>query len=283
MADFEDLKLDRTPPISTPAASRAVPVTMILIVLMALAGGWYYLWRTSNARQPVAVRDERVIPQVASDPSAAANSDLPPLDESDDLVRELVSALSRHPIIASWLTTDQLIRTFAISLMNVADGNSPAGHLRVIKPEHRFQTRQRSSRTYIDPASYTRFDAHAAAASSLDPQGAAALYNRLKPRIEEAYREFAGTNAEVDRAVARAIAVLLATPVVEGDIAVESRPAGFAYADPALESLSRAQQQLLRMGPQNVRVVQQQLRAIARQLGIDEASLPQERVIRSGQ
>jgi hypothetical protein len=282
MADFEDIKLDKTPALATPPPSRALPLAIILIVLIAIAGGWYYLGRTSKGDQSVAVRSDRIVPDSGSASSPAVNPDLPPLDESDDLVRELVSALSRHPIIAAWLTTDQLIRTFAVSLMNVADGNTPAGHLGVIRPERRFQTRQRGSRTYIDPRSYSRFDAHAAAVSSLDPQGAAGLYTRLRPRIQEAYREFAGANADVDRAVQRAIVMLLATPVVEGEIPLESRPVGFAYADPSLESLSRAQQQLLRMGPQNVRLVQQQLRAIARHLGIDEASLPRERVIQIG-
>jgi hypothetical protein len=281
MADFEDIKLDRTPPLSTPPSSRALPVVIILILLIALAGGWYYLRRASNPDQAVAVRDEQIVPQTTAAPPAV-NPDLPPLDESDDLVRELVSALSRHPIIAAWLTTDQLIRTFAVSLMNVADGKTPAGHLSVIKPEGRFQTRQRGSRTYIDPQTYSRFDAHAAAVSSLDAQGAADLYKRLKPRIQEAYRELAGANADVDRAVERAIATLLATPIIDGEIPVESRPAGYAYADPSLESLSGAQRQLLRMGPANTRLVQQKLRSIAQRLGIDEASLPRERVIRSG-
>jgi hypothetical protein len=133
----------------------------------------------------------------------------------------------------------------------------------------------------VDPAGYSRFDGHAAAIASIDPGGAAQLYNRLKPRIEEAYREVAGANADFDGTLQRAIAELLATPVVEGEIAVERHTVGYGYVDPSLESLSRAQQQLLRMGPQNVRVVQQQLRAIAQRLGIDESALPRERVVRS--
>jgi hypothetical protein len=43
----------------------------------------------------------------------------------------------------------------------------------------------------------------------------------------------------------------------------------FAFEDPALESLSPPQRQLLRMGPRNARIVQQKLREIAPYLGID--------------
>jgi hypothetical protein len=281
MADFEEVQLDRTPAPRAQPPSRVLPAVILVVVCCALAAGWYYMRRNADAGRPVTVRDEDIVPQ-ATAPTPVAAAQLPPLDESDDLVRELVGALSRHPIVAAWLTTDQLIRTFAVSVMNVASGDTPAAHLSTIKPERRFQTRQRGSRAYIDPHSYSRFDPHAAAVSGLDAEGAGRLYTRLKPRIEEAYREVAGPNASLDRAVQQAIAQLLATPVVEGEIAVEPRTVGHAYADPTLESLSPAQQQLLRMGPQNVRLVQRQLRAIAHQIGIDDSSLPAERVIRSG-
>jgi hypothetical protein len=281
MADFEEVQLDRTPGPTAQPPSRLLPAVILVVVCCALAAGWYYMRRNADAGRSVTVHDENIVPQATAAAPVAATQ-LPPLDESDALVRELVGALSRHPIVAAWLTTDQLIRTFAVSVMNVASGDTPAAHLSTIRPERRFQTRQRGSHAYIDPRSYSRFDAHAAAVSGFDPEGAGRLYTRLKPRIEEAYREVAGPNASLDRAVQQAIAQLLATPVVEGDIAVEPRTVGYAYADPTLESLSPAQQQLLRMGPQNVRLVQQQLRAIARQIGIDDSSLPAERVIRSG-
>src|SRR5919112_741488 len=93
---------------------------------------------------------------------------LPTLGESDALVRQLVGALSAHPVLAAWLTTDQLIRNFTISVMNVADGETPSGHLAVIRPETRFRVRRQGGRTFIDPASYSRFDGHAAAIASLD-------------------------------------------------------------------------------------------------------------------
>ena len=281
MADFDDFQLDKTPSLPERARSRAVPGAIIVVMILALAGGWYYLRHRSALNRSVSVHDERIVAQQGAKPSEAAPADLPPLDESDDLVRELVSALSRHPIVAAWLTTDQLVRTFAVAVMNVAGGDSPSGQLHTIKPGAKFQVRQQGSRTLVDPRSFSRFDGHADAFAGMDPEGAARLYERLKPRIAEAYREVAGAEANVDRGLERAIVELLKTPVVEGDIRLEPRTVGYSYADPALESLSSAQRQLLRMGPRNVRLVQQQLRAIARHLGIDEASLPRERVIRS--
>ena len=56
------------------------------------------------------------------------------------------------------------------------------------------------------------------------------------------------------------------------------RPKGadaYEYVDPSLESLSSAQKVLMRMGPQNARVVQDKLREIGLALGIPADELKQ--------
>jgi hypothetical protein len=72
----------------------------------------------------------------------------------------------------------------------------------------------------------------------------------------------------------RAIVLLLDTPVVDGPVRVEPRGVGYGYADPKLEDLAPAQQQLLRMGPRNVRTIQSALRGIALALRIPIQRLP---------
>ena len=277
MTDFDDLRLDRVPAPPPPPERRwGWIAAVILVTLIGAAGITYYVRHRSNAGQRATVAETEQVASQAVPRAPSATIDVPPLDQTDALVRSLVRALSEHPVLAAWLTTDQLIRNFTVSVKNVADGETPSGHLSTIKPDTRFQVVRKRGRTYIDPRSYSRFDGHAAAIASLDPAGIARLYTTLKPRIDEAYRELAGPDADFDRALKAAIVELLGTPIVPGDIAVAPRIAGYWYVDPSLESLSRAQQQLLRMGPDNVRVVQAQLRAIAKQLGINEASLPRE-------
>ena len=60
--------------------------------------------------------------------------DVPPLDETDPLVRSLVAGLSSHPRVADWLATNGLIRNFAVVVINIAEGSTPAVHLRVFRP-----------------------------------------------------------------------------------------------------------------------------------------------------
>jgi hypothetical protein len=57
--------------------------------------------------------------------------------------------------------------------------------------------------------------------------------------------------------------------------AVEPRGAEvFAYADARLENLSAAQKHLLRMGPRNVRIIQQTLHELGVAFGIPADRLP---------
>jgi hypothetical protein len=280
MADIDDLKLEKTPALPPPPQPPWLLILVAVVLLLALGAIWYYMRQTSGPESDAG--GAAPAPQAARPvEEPGVTTEVPPLGEADAFVREMVRALSQHPIVAALLTTDQLIRTFAVSVMNIADGDTPSRHLYTIKPQDRFQVQQRGGAAVIDRRSYARFDPHAAAIEGIDPAGAARLYETLKPRIEEAHRELAGANADFDRTLERAIVHLLQTPVVEGGIAVEQAIVGYRYADSSLESLSRAQQQLLRMGPDNVRRVQAKLRAIAGYLGIEPASLPPERVVRA--
>ena len=271
MPEFDEFQLERsTAPLPPPSQPKWVLVVVGVVLLLAVfAIAYYYRRADRKVGHPDRVDVKQ---QVAAAAPSSQFTDVPPLEQSDLLVRELVRALSSHPVIASWLTTDQLIRNYTVSVLNVAEGDTPARHLRIIAPAGTFQVRRERGVIYIDERTYARFDEHAAAVAALDPKGAAQLYRRLKPRIDEAYRELAGPNADFDRTLRRAIVNLLETPIVEGPVAVRPSAAGYDYVDPSLQSLSRAQQQLVRMGPQNARRIQQTLRAIALELGIVERS-----------
>ena len=110
----------------------------------------------------------------------AAPIALPPLDQTDSLVRDLVRKISSHPEVAAWLATNGLIRNFAVVVTNIADGATPAVHLQVLRPSASFQVTERGGDLYIDPRSYDRYDGLAAAIASVDPADAARLYSTLK-------------------------------------------------------------------------------------------------------
>lgn len=279
--NVDDVELDRTyedrfdPPEIPP--SRIGWVIGAFVVLAIAAGLGYYIFFTQPRPAPAKPTLKAVTaPPAATEPVAPPapalapeNIALPPLPQTDPIVRELIGRLSSHPSIAAWLATKGLIANFTVVTLNVADGQAPATHLRAIAPRGRFQTTQAGAALTIDPRSYSRYNGYAEAISQLDATGAARLYLTLKPRIAEAYRELGYPDGDFDRVLERAMGQLLRVPVVEGRVALRPKTLSFAYAEPRLESLTPAQKQFLRMGPDNVQVVQAKLREIAALLSLN--------------
>jgi hypothetical protein len=282
MNDLPDYELDKTPGESswpTRLPARPVGLWIVVAMLIAAAGAAAYIalaWRP-RPTPTQAASSARTTPATTPPPSLGGTREpitLPPLDASDTLVRTLVQALSESPAVMAWLPTNQLIRNFTVVVANIADGATPAKHLKVLRPRSTFRIAERNGNSYVDPRSYDRYVVIADAVASVEPAGAARLYATLKPRIEEAHRDLGSTDQSFDRTLERAIVALLDTPVADGPVRLKPKGIGYAYADDQLESLTAAQKQLLRMGPRNVRIIKARLRETALALGIPPAQLP---------
>jgi hypothetical protein len=250
---------------------------IFLIALSIFAGALvgYVVLRKPKAPAPVVVTAPVVS---APAPSAAPRTGplveaekiaLPPLSETDALVRQLVVKLSSHPKALAWLATNGLIDNFTVATLNVSEGKTPVTRWPTLAPKTRFSVANTPHGAIVDPKSYRRYDDYAAAIGGLDPAGTARLYLTLKPRIMDSYRELGFPEGDFDPVLERAIGVLLATPAVEGGNELHEKVITFQFVDPNLESLPAASKQLLRMGPDNMRVVQAKLREIAVQLGLN--------------
>jgi hypothetical protein len=280
MTELDDLRLDKWQAPVEPEPGRSPWRFVVALGVLAglVAAAYFLLWRRAEPppQEARAQTEQAVTTAPAAKPVAepGMNIDLPPLDQSDAIVRELVGKLSSHPTIAAWLTTDHLVRNFTVSVMNIAEGRSPSRQLARVRPTGTFLARNEGRSLTIDPRSYRRYDPYADAVAALDARGSAELYATLKPRIQDAYRELGYPQGEFDRVLERAIAELLATPVVEGNVMLASKSVAYEYADPRLQSLSSAQRQLLRMGPRNVQLIQAKLREIATLAGLNPAVQP---------
>lgn len=206
-------------------------------------------------------------PAMAAPEMPAPEVLLPPIDESDPFVRELVRQVSSHPQVAGWLVSDHLIRGFVAGVANVSLGDSPAPQLGFLAPEGGFVVNETDSGTYVAPQSYARYDLFADAFASLDLEGTANLYATLHPLLASAYRDL-GHDDSFDDAMALAIERLLEVPVPGDRVSVSRLVMTYEYSDPELEALDAAQRHFLRMGPRNVRIVQAKLRELAPALGI---------------
>lgn len=260
------------PPSSGGRRARWIVLLVLLLALVG-AGVWYLFLRAPQepapAPEPVAQSAAEPAREPAEVRPEPPEIELPPLSASDELVRRLVGELSSHPRVAAFLADEELVRRFVATVDNVARGTSPRPHLAAAAPDGGFPVLEENGRVLADPRGYDRYDPLVAAFTGLDPEGSAETYRRLEPLIDQAYRELGYPDREFDRTLERAIAELLAVPVVEGPVELVPEVQRYEYADPRLEDLSAAQKHLLRAGPDNVRRVQNHLRALAAALGLE--------------
>jgi hypothetical protein len=249
----------------------ALLLTAAAIAVYVAFGNWTIGRRPTTAVPSAPAAAAGTVHPLGGDPMSVT---VPPLDESDTLVGDLLRALSMHPRVTAWLATKGLIRNFTAVVSNIAEGMTPAALVPALRPTSRFDVIERGTAVYIDPKSYERYTGLAEAVASMDPAATARLYATLKPRIEEAYGDLGNEEPLFDRALEHAIVLLLRTPVRDGPVAVRPKGLGYAFADERLERLTAAQKQLLRTGPQNARAIQRRLREIAQALGIPPERLP---------
>ena len=269
--NISDYDLQKDGSSSAPPArreSRTGVMVGVVLIVAAVAVGWYVMRDGPTPAQESATTAAADAP-VNSMPAI----DLPPLDQTDELVRTLATALSSHPLLVSWLATDQVLRRFTAVIDNIAYGRPVRNQLTQVAPPGTFRIAGSPAQPRTDPRNYTRYDTIAGAMESIEPVRAAQMYGMLRPRLEEAYLEL-GRGVSFESAVERAILSLLQAPPLRGDEALVRKEAMFLFSNPALESLTPAQKHLLRMGPDNVTRVQAKLRDIALALGVPRESLP---------
>ncbi len=236
--------------------------------LLLLVGGLAAVF-TLLFRHPAAPRTSMPPARATLAPPSSPAPPVPPLDGSDDFVRDLARGLSSHPQLALWLGASELVRKLAAVVDNVAAGDNPSPHLPFLAPRAPFAVLAKRGRTVIDPRGYARWDAFASGVAAIDAAEAARVYFRLEALLETAWREL-GHPEPFRNGVTRATAALLAVPVVEAEVPVAPVVHAvrvYEYADRRLESLTPAQKQLLRMGPANVARIQAKLREVEAALG----------------
>jgi Protein of unknown function (DUF3014) len=277
MMDPLDVELQKTDDEGPrPMPRRREPLIWTAAAVLVAAGAAAYVWL--NRPEPGVAATEVVVTQRPAPADVAVGReqpaiDVPPLDQSDPLVRSLLAAVSSHPRVAAWMATPNLIRNFTVVVENIAGGTTPARHLKVLAPAGPFRVLTRDDEVRVDPRSYARYDGIAAAVASIDAADAAGLYATLRVRMDDAYREL-GHEGPFDVALERAIVSLLRTPLIDADVALVPSGALYVYDDAQLQGLSAPQKQLLRMGPRNATIVQGKLREIALAIGIPARRLP---------
>ncbi len=270
---FEDLPLDRPPgPRRVPVRS-ATSRWVILAAGTVIAAALLAFWWMGRAQPPPAMTAPTSPTDAARPPGRPQKQlmELPPLADSDPVLRGLFATLSKHPLLARVVAQRGIVRAATLAVVQIGDGKTPVLPLSVLRPAERLTLVGRAPSGRIDPASYARWNGAVGALLSVNAADAAQIYVNVKPLFDEAYHELGYPDGDFDEAIVRAIRTLNGTPDLAADPVLLARPAYFEHEDAALRSLLPVQKQLLLTGPEHRRQVLAWLRqfAAALELKID--------------
>lgn len=185
--------------------------------------------------------------------------ELPELDNSDDFFRS--ELLKIAPGLSPWLGTDRLISRYIMIINDFAQGNRLEKHMRFLKLNQPFSVVQDQTGLYLASDSYRRYDPFVAAINALDVETGLSLYKKIKPLMQQVYDGFGyPDNNRLEDIFQKAASEILAAPVIEQRLALVRSSVLYKFADPELESLNPVRKQVVRMGPENTRMIQNKVR-----------------------
>jgi len=181
---------------------------------------------------------------------------LPPFEKANVFIKAQVGeqhwqALNINAKNLPALNKDFLLQRSVAFLDGLSKGVLQDKLLPFTRPSQAFIAHKQGQALSMGSVNFQRYDAFSQSIVAIDSQQAAAFFHWTRPLLETAYSELGYPGENLDGAIIKAIDTLLATPRVEGPIALKRESVLYQYADPAIEALPSAQKQLLRMGSKN--------------------------------
>lgn len=264
--------------------SRSISWIAPVLVLVLIAGAAWYLLKPVPqpiATTPVSMQPAPVVPApVKAEPAdkltpvptgedgLAAQADdagtdlgsetevagapaLPPLDQSDAVVKEAFFGLKWQPGLASLFLNEEMIRRFVVQVDNIAQGRLIAEQALFKGLSKDFAAKAKGQGYTLDKSNYARYQPYLDLLESVPPEQVGALYKQFYPLLQAAYLELGYPDQQFDDRVQQAMKVLLSAPEISDEPDLTLPSVHYAFADTELEQLGMAQKQMLRLGQAN--------------------------------
>jgi hypothetical protein len=259
-----------------------------LVLLAAGAAGVYWYWLRDQAappaiEPPVAVPAPQAAPEPAirhpieearpetQEPVAAT---LPStVDESDKAVEDALTSLVGRGPLEQFASLSGFVRRVVATIDNLPRKKAPQRTWPLTKTPGSFLTTGGKDAIYLSAENYRRYEPALRLMESVDTGKLVALYVRLYPLFQQAYKDLGYPDKYFNDRLVEVIDHLLATPDTAEPIKLARPWVMYEFADPALEARSAGQKTLIRMGTTNAARVKAKLREIRRQ--VTGATLPQ--------
>ena len=192
---------------------------------------------------------------------------LPSFDKANDFISQQLGlenwqTLNINPQNLPALKKDFLLQRSVAFLDGLAKGALLYKLMPFARPRQAFIADKQGQTLSMGTANFSRYDAFTQGIVAIDSQQAAAFFHWTRPLLETAYSELGYPGENLGGGLIAAIDTLLATPIIEGPIALKRESVLYQYADPRIEALPGAQKQLIRMGTKNGTLLKSWLREL---------------------
>jgi hypothetical protein len=243
---------------------------MIAVAAVVLAAGIALAWFFHSHSGQVAHAPPSATAPAAPPPAepgiehpvpgpAASSEPLPALNDSDPAMREALGGVLGAGTVGKYLVPEGVVRHLVVTIDNLPRQKVAERQRPVVPAPGSFAASGDELHATLDPRNYERYAPFVSAVRGLDMQRVAEVYFHFYPLFQQAYQDLGYPNGYFNDRLVQVIDSLLATPRVEGPIALTRPNVLYVYADPALEARPAGQKLLLRMGPDNAAAIKTKL------------------------
>lgn len=225
------------PPVATPVVKAPEPVDKLTTV--------------PTGEDQLAAQADDAGSDVGAETEVAPQPQLPPLDQSDEVVRTAFFGLKWQPGLAALFLNEEMIRRFVVQVDNIAQGRLIAEQALFKGLTKDFVAKAKGQGYQLDKANYARYQPYLVLLESVPPEQVGALYKKFYPLLQAAYLELGYPDQQFDDRVQQAISVLLSAPEVSDEPALTLPSVHYAFAEPEIEQLGLAHKQMVRLGQAN--------------------------------
>ena len=205
---------------------------------------------------PVVDEIEEPTPEPPPAPTEPIEEPLPRLEESDDAVRDALGDIPLGTAGQQFLMPGNIIERSASLIYLMAQGDVPYKLLPVSRPKATFPISDDGTQVITDPAGFERYDALTQWLESLELKPLLSSLEWFIPLFREAWSYYGEDPAAFDMAVVMTLDLVIATPEVDlSEARLIRKEAVWIFEDPAIEGLAPIQKQVLRMGPENAKIL----------------------------
>ena len=272
---------------------------VVVIIVMLLAGLAYYLFLDAKQESapieeiaPVVIEEpEEIVEEVIEEPiieetpkpivdeivevieeEPIKEEPLPLLGESDDWVKEKMTALTWRKELLKLVIDDDMIRRLVVFTDNFSQGIIAYEHSPLVKPTTKFDGIPLDDNSQIHEwvwaeNSAKRFNLYVEFLRSFDVENLVNWYFELKPLIDEAYGELGYPDDDFTATMQDAITRVLDMDIPKGEVVLVRPSVMYKYKSDELESMSDTDKLLLRLGKENLLVIKSVLLEFSDKLG----------------